>query len=55
LLVIDYRARIYLVSTNKENELVDLSSFETIPKKPGHKNIHIHKLVIVGCPETHIM
>jgi hypothetical protein len=49
------RARIYLVSTNEESESVDISNFEIAPKKPTHKNMHIHKLAIVACPESHIM
>jgi len=49
------KARIYLVSANKERESVDPSSSETAPKKPTHKSIHIHKPTIVACLESHIM
>jgi hypothetical protein len=48
-------AKVYLVSANGDSELVDFSSFEAAPKKPVHKNIHIHKLAIVACPKNHIM
>jgi hypothetical protein len=50
-----HMARIYLVSTNKNNESIDLSSSEAAPNKPAHKNIHIHKLAIVACPKSHIL
>jgi hypothetical protein len=47
------RVRIYLMSANGENELDDLSSSETTPKKLAHKSIH--KLAIVACLESYIM
>ncbi len=55
LLITGRRARIYLVSTNGESELVDFLNFEVAPKKLVHKSIHIHNLAIVGCPESCIM
>jgi hypothetical protein len=55
LSIVGHRARIYLVSTNKESESIDFSNSEVAPKKPTHKNIHIHKPTIVACPENHIM
>jgi hypothetical protein len=55
LLVVGCRPKIYLVSANKESEIVDFSSFKTTPRKPAHKNIHIQKLAIVACLESHIM
>jgi len=55
LSAIGRKARIHLVSANGENELVDLSNSEVAPKKPAHKSIHIHKLAIVACLESHIM
>jgi hypothetical protein len=50
-----YRAKIYLKSANKESESIDPSNFEATPKKLAHKSIHIHKLAIVACPESHII
>jgi hypothetical protein len=49
------RAKFNLLSTNRENESVDLSSSKAAPKKLTHKSIHIHKLAIVACLESHIM
>jgi hypothetical protein len=40
-------ARIYPMLANEDSESIDLSSFEIAPKKPIHKNIHIHKLAIM--------
>ncbi len=55
LSIVSRMARIYLVLTNEKIESVDLSNFEVTPKKLAHKSIHIHKLAIVACLESHIM
>jgi hypothetical protein len=55
LLALGRKVRIYLVSANREGEIVDLSSSKATPKKPAHKSIHIHKLAIVACPKNHVM
>jgi hypothetical protein len=55
LSIVGRMVRIYLVLANEKTELVDLSNFETTPKKLAHKSIHIHKLAIVACPKSHII
>ncbi len=55
LSVVGCMARIFLMSANGKNELVDLFSSKVAPNKLAHKSIHIHKLAIVACLESHIM
>jgi len=51
----NHRARIYLVSANGESGSANFSNSKVTPKKPAHKNIHIHKPRIVAWPKHHIM